>query len=259
MKNLYPRESGKGVYSEKADIGCERYAYFDKYMITMGSWAMLGWYFADETIPAADYTPAKPDVFLLSPTFHQVFMKAGEYSAQFDYCANKHYDCNGLGRLHRSGAPAQLCLSAPCAMSPNNRLPESNTVSLAIRPVVEENAGWNILHEAKTAKYALTQWKVGGLNWECRLSSDGMEMELSGPGDIALDIPAFEFDGRDSTCISHDDASLTVSYRGWVCRYRTDGRISPADVVVHNRNGRYRAFRATGAKKLKVWISIEKK
>ena len=25
---------------------------------------------------------------------------------------------------------------------------------------------------------------------------------------------------------------------------------------VHNRNGRYAAFRATGRKKLKVWISI---
>jgi hypothetical protein len=227
-------------------------------MITMGSWAMLGWYFADETIPAADYTPAKPDVFLLSPTFHQAFMKAGEYSAQFDYCANKHYDCNGLGRLHRSGAPAQLCLSAPCAMSPNYRLPESNTVSLAIRPVVGLNAGWNIMHEAKTAKYSLTQWKVGNLNWECKLSSDGMAMNLSGSGEVAMDLPAFEFDGRDSTRISHDAASLTVSYRGWVCRYRTDGRISPMDTVVHNRNGRYRAFRAIGNKELKVWISIEK-
>ena len=258
VKNRYPRESGKAVFSENADIGCERYAYFDKYMITMGSWAMLGWYFADETIPAADYTPAKPDVFLLSPTFHQVFMKAGEYSAQFDYCANKHYDCNGLGRLHRSGAPAQLCLSAPCAMSPNYRLPESNTVSLAIRPVVVQNAGWNIMHEAKTAKYSFTQWKVGNLNWECKLSSDGMAMNLSGSGEVAMDLPAFEFDGRDSTRISHDAASLMVSYRGWVCRYRTDGRISPTDTVVHNRNGRYRAFRATGAKNLKVWISIEK-
>jgi hypothetical protein len=258
VKNLYPRESGKGVYSEKADIGCERYAYFDKYMITMGSWAMLGWYFADETIPAADYTPAKPNVFIPSPTFHQAFMMAGEYSAQIDYNANEHYDCNGLGRLHRSGAPAQLCLSAPCAISPNYRLPESNTVSLAIRPVVADSAGWSIVHEAKTAKYSLTQWKVGNLNWECKLSSDGMAMNLSGSGEVAMDLPAFEFDGRDSTRISHDAASLTVSYRGWVCRYRTDGRISPADVVVHNRNGRYRAFRATGAKKLKVWISIEK-
>ena len=258
VKNRYPRESGKGVYSEKADIGCERYAYFDKYMITMGSWAMLGWYFADETIPAAGYVPAKPDVFLLSPTFHQALMYAGEYSAQFDYCANEHYDCNGLGRLHRRGAPSQICLSVPCAKSPNYRLPEPNISTLSIRPVVAENASWNILHEAKTAKYALTQWKVGDLDWECRLSADGMEMDLSGEGEVAMDLPAFEFDGRDSTRISHEGNSLSVAYRGWVCRYRTDGRIAPTGMVAHNRNGRYAAFRATGDKRLNVRISIEK-
>ena len=258
VKNRYPRELGKGVFSEKADIGCERYAYFDKYMITMGSWAMLGWYFADETIPAAKYMPAKPDVFLLSPTFHQAIMMAGEYSAQIDYNANEHYDCNGLGRLHRRGAPTQICLSMPCAKSPNYRLPEPNRSTLSIRPVAAENVGWKIQHEAKTAKYALTQWKVDDMNWDCRLSVDGMEMDLSGEGEVAMDLPAFEFDGRDSSRISYDATVLSISYRGWVCRYRTDGRISPTDVVVHNRNGRYRAFRATGAKNLKVLISIEK-
>ena len=258
VKNLYPRESGKGVYSEKADIGCERYAYFDKYMITMGSWAMLGWYFADETIPAADYTPAKPDVFLLSPTFHQVFMKAGEYSAQFDYCANKLYDCNGLGRLHRRGAPAQLCISIPCVKSPGYRLPEPNGSSLAIRPVVDNTAAWNIMHEAKTAEYALTRWSVGDLKWDCKLTSGGMEMVLSGKDKVAMDLPAFEFDGRESTRISYDDSSLSISYRGWVCRYQTDGRIAPAGFTAHNRNGKYKAFRASGGKSLKVRITIEK-
>jgi hypothetical protein len=258
VKNRYPRETGKGVYSEKADIGCERYAYFDKYMITMGSWALLGWYFADETIPASEFTPVKPDVFVPSPTFHLAFMQAGEYSAQFDYWADTHYDCSGLGRFQRRGAPAELCMSAPCAKKPNFRLPEPNASSLAIRPAVAENAQWKLLLEAKTTKFALTRWSVGGLEWECRLSAEGMEMDLSGKGDVAMELPAFEFDGRENTRIVHDGATLSVSHYGWVCRYRTDGRISPTDTVVHNRNGRYRAFRATGAKKLKVWISMEK-
>jgi hypothetical protein len=256
VKNRYPRESGKAVFSENADIGCERYAYFDKYMITMGSWAMLGWYFADETIPAAAYAPAKPEVFLLSPTFHTALMAAGEYSAQLDYCASRRYDCNGLGRLHRRGAPAQLCLSLPCSANPRYRLPEANRSSLAIRPAVAENAGWNIIHEATTAKFALTRWKVGDLEWECRLSAEGMEMELSGEGGLAMDLPAFDFDGKDRTRISHDVSSLSVAYRGWVCRCRTDGRIADLGMTVHNRNGRYAAFRATGEKKLTVWITI---
>ena len=258
VKNRYPRELGKGVYSENADVGCERYAYFDKYMITMGSWAALGWLFADETIPAAGYVPAKPDVFLSSPTFHIALMCAGEYSAEIDYDANTHYDCNGLGRLHRRGAPAELCISTPCAKKPNYRIPEPNRSSLSVRPVVAKNAGWMITQEVKTEKYALTKWKVGDLDWDCRLSADGMEMELSGKGEVSMELPAFEFDGRDSTRISHDGNSVTVSYRGWVCRYRTDGRIAPSGFSAHNRNGRYKAFLATGEKRLKVWISIEK-
>ena len=258
VKNRYPRKLGQGVYSKEADIGCERYAYFDKYMITMGSWALLGWRFADETIPAAECAPAKPDVFLSSPTFHVAMMCAGDYSAQFDYDANEHYDCNGLGRLHRRGAPAELCISLPCAKKPEYRIPGPNKSALSIRPVVAEDAKWSILHEAKMAKSALVKWRVGDLDWDCRLSADGMEMALSGSGEVAMELPAFEFDGRDSTCISHDGNSVTVSYRGWVCRYRTDGRITPAGSMAHNRNGRYKAFLATGKKRLKLLISIEK-
>ena len=259
VKNRYLRETGKGVFSEKADVGCERYAYFDKYMITMGSWAMLGWYFADETIPAAAYVPEKPEVFLASPTFHSVIMRAGEYSAQFDYNANERYDCNGLGRIHRRGAPAEICLSTPCAKEPTYAISSPNDTSLAIRPAVSEKARWSIEHEARTATYAYTKWKVGDVDWECRLSGDGMELKLLGQGKLAMDIPAFEFDGKYSTGIIIEEKSLSVAYRGWVCRYRTNGRIEHSGKSVHNRNGRYAAFRAIGSEELKVWIEIEKK
>jgi hypothetical protein len=102
----------------------------------------------------------------------------------------------------------------------------------------------------------MTKWKVGNLYWECRLSASGMEMKLTGQGEVAMDIPAFEFDGRESTRISHDAHSLSVSYRGWECRYRTNGRIERIGRAAYNRNGRYAAFRATGSKNLKVWIEI---
>ena len=258
VKNRYPRKTGKGVYSEEADIGCERYAYFDKYMITMGSWALLGWYFCDETIPAAPSVSAKPDVFVPSPTFHLAFMRCGEYSAQFDYWADTHYDCNGLGRFQRRGAPAELCMSIPCPKDPIYRLPATNTATLAIRPVGSDNEEWRLLLEAKTSKFALTRWSVGKREWECRLSDVGMEMDLSGEGEIAIELPAFDFDGKEHTRISHDASSISVSHQGWTCRYRTDGRISDTGVAAHNRNGRYKAFRATCEKNLKVWITIDK-
>ena len=163
--------------------------------------------------------------------------------------------------MHRRGAPAELCISLPCAKEPEYRIPGPNKSALSIRPVVAEDAKWSILHEAKMAKSALIKWRVGDLDWDCRLSADGMEMELSGSEEVAMDLPAFEFDGRTSTCICHDATSLSIAhrgwvYRGWTCRYRTDGRIAPLGTVAYNRNGRYAAFRATGEKNLKVRIEI---
>ena len=124
--------------------------------------------------------------------------------------------------------------------------------------MVAEDARWNILHEAKTAKYSLTKWRVGDLLWDCGLSDGGMEMTLAGEGQVAMDLPVFEFDGRDSSHVVHNETSVSVFHRGWMCRYRTDGRIAPLGTAAHNRNGRYAAFRATGEKNLKVWIEILK-
>ncbi|MBQ2345719.1 MAG: hypothetical protein II391_00005, partial [Kiritimatiellae bacterium] len=50
--------------------------------------------------------------------------------------------------------------------------------------------------------------------------------------------------------------ALSVSYKGWTCRYSTDGEIVDMDAPVSNRNGRYRVFEARGRDSLKVRISI---
>ena len=41
-------KSGRGTDPLATRQGCEDYAYFDKYMVTMGSWAWLACLFADE-------------------------------------------------------------------------------------------------------------------------------------------------------------------------------------------------------------------
>lgn len=262
VKNLYPRESG---------IGCEGYAYFDKYMVTMGSWAMLGWMFAGESVGQSceagggktpPFPPSEPDLFVTSPYFHLVLARAGDYSAEFDYDADLHYDADGLGRFQRRGAPAAICMASPCAKKPNYKLEKPNDVPLAILPVAAKDAKLVLvsasLDPGKATSAACVSWKLGDLDWNCRLANDGMRMTLGGAGSLALSIPAFEFDGEAATKIVNGGTSLTVSYRGWNCVYTTNGEIVDSGQSCCNRNGRYRRFEARGVKRLSLHIEIER-
>ena len=249
VKNLYPRSWKRGT-----GIGCEKYAYFDKYMVTMGSWAVLARRFADET-PLPYVEEREAVAFETTPYFHCVFLRAGEYSAQFDYNADTHYDCDGLGRLHRRGAPTQICMSTPCAAQPTYSTETTNISSLAIVPVSEvplKPAG-----SGSDGSAAWAAWTLGDLDWRCRLSSAGLESTLKGTGEVAMRLPAFAFDGERETLVSCDGKSLEIRYRGWVCRYETDGTVRDTGEVCCNRNGRYRAFEARGEKSLSVRVSIE--
>lgn len=245
VKNLYPRESG---------IGCEKYAYFDKYMATMGSWAMMAVRFLDDTpLPKAP-KPEEVSAFASSPYFHIVTLRAGDYSAQFDYNADPHYDCDGLGRIHRRDAPTAICLSVPCARKPSYHTERPNGRALAIAPV-----GGGKLTPAGSGHdkdYAWANWRQGALDWRCRLTKDGLVSELRGDGEVALSLPAFAFDGKNKTTISCEGGTLVIRYRGWRCRYQTDGTIVDTGVSCCNRNGRYRVFEARGNERLSVKVSI---
>ena len=260
IKNRYPLDLDKGVYDKQGDMGCERYAYFDKYMVTMGSWAMLGWLFADESI-AAD-APMRPpaETFVTTPDFHFVFLRAGDYSAQFDYNADAHYDCDGLGRLHRAGAPTALCLSVPCAEKPKYRIEQPNDVPLAIAPVVPDGTPHVLARAEPCGNVAEADWKVGALDWSVRLAKTGLSMSLVGADAVALALPAFQFDGREETRIDATARSLSVSYRGWRCVYElaSDGEIVDTGRVAANRNGRYCRFEARGMGRLSVHVAIER-
>jgi len=248
VKNLYPRAWKRGT-----GIGCEGYAYFDKYMVTMGSWAVLARRFADET-PLVPVEESAVGAFATTPFFHCVFLRAGEYSAQFDYNADTHYDCDGLGRLHRRGAPTQICLSTPCAVSPSYSTETPNASALAIVPVSEsplKPAG-----SGSDDSSAWAGWTLGDLDWRCRLTAAGLESALKGPGAVAMRLPAFAFNGERETAISCDGKALSVRYRGWTCRYETDGEIIDTGKVCCNRNGRYRAFEARGEKALSVTVAV---
>ena len=251
VKNLYPRGEGK----RGSGIGCEGYAYFDKYMVTMGSWAVLAWRFADESADAATDDPP-PASFATAPDFHLVFLGAGDYSAQFDYDADGHYDCDGLGRVQRRGAPSTICLSTPCAAKPVYSTERLNGRNLAIAPAGEGTLAFaGCGHDGRSA---WANWKKGPFDWRCRLSKEGLSSELAGKGAVALSLPALEFDGERNAHIACGRGVLTVRYGGWKCVFSTDGEIVDTGAVCCNRNGRYRAFEARGKNRLRVEISIEK-
>jgi hypothetical protein len=254
VKNLYPRAEGK----RGTGTGCESYAYFDKYMVTMGSWAAAARLFADEEVPDVPVPEKdlKPLAFATTRDFHLVFLRAGDYSAQFDYDADTHYDCDGLGRVQRAGAPSTICLSTPCAAKPNYSTEAPNACALAIAPVgggplVPAGCG----HDGEAA---WADWKAGACDWTCRLTKDGLESVLSGAGGVALQLPAFASDGERETEIVNGGKTLSVRYHGWTCTYSTDGEIVDTGRICYNRNGKYRVFEARGEESLRATVAIMK-
>ena len=251
VKNLYAPGSGK----PGTGIGCEGYAYFDKYMATMGSWAMMAMRFADDR-PLPQVPEEDVAAFASSSHFHIVALRAGDYFAQFDYHADRNYDCDGLGRIHRRDAPTAIGISVPCAKKPSYSTERKNTRGLAIMPV-----GGGTLEPAGSGRDkdgAWANWKRGSLDWRCRLTKEGLSSELLGDGEVAMSLPAFEFDGKTTTKVTCEGGELVVRYRGWRCVYKSDGEIVDAGLCSCNRNGRYRVFMARGRNRLLLKVSIEK-
>ena len=259
----------KNRFPLKTRYGCEGYGYFDKYMVTLGSWAYIAYLFADESIPLAPDEP-RTAVFTTSDAFHRTVLHAGGYTAQFDVAPDTHYDGPGLGRVQRRGAPPMICLSVPFTKKPSYTIDVKNETPLAILPGWKQADGsWAY---AYGPDYAVTGTKVGdgraeaalsvsrkglpALTWESNLSAAGLETALTGADDLALTLPVLCFDGETRVEAKVDAKSLAVTFNGWTCRWETDGEIVDTGKTYANRNGHYRRFEARGKKRLSVKISI---
>jgi len=263
VKNRFPRDT---------KYGCEGYAYFDKYMITTASFLYAAYLVCDESIPAGELDDLTGDTWQTSEHFHKLFLRAGNYFAEYDHKADYHYDASGLGRLHRKGAPSAICLSTPGTDTPVYTVNAENAAAFAIVPEVLEQGKWlsgaarEVMHQVKShgAQGCIAQAEVSCLWPEkrevksaYRLSEDGLQIDLAGQGTIGLMLPAFLFDGTDQCKIENSGRVLTVKYRNWVCRYRTEnGTIRDSGRMGYNRNGHYKLFRAEGNDRLTVKIDI---
>lgn len=262
IKNRYPFDS---MY------GCEPYGYFDKYMITAAS-MLYAAYLICEDVPFEPSADLKPTVAMTSHYFHKLFVKAGGYGLEFDLFGHELHDASGLGRVHRTGAPAAICLSCPFPATPKYRI-DTKPFSFSLCSAVKHTGQWlfgakfgnsyTVLDRSAndvSASASLLCKFVGGK--EVRefytVNEEGVLISLQSDGVFGFALPALEFDGEKHTEITVTDNTLTVAYEGWICKYTTSGKIESLDRTVGNRNGHYLAYIATGKNIMHIKIEITK-
>ncbi len=260
-KNNYPNDSM---------IGCECYAYFNKYMITVASFTYLVYLLCDESIvPSISVTEKGGYAAKTDDDFHKLFLNAGGYFAEFELSADFHYDANGLGRIHKKDCPSQVCISVPfpAGNEIGYVLEAKNSKSMSICCFAEsENeifygsekyAKYNVLNtfaDDNTAKAEieclLSENIKAVLNYT--VNENGVLMELSNVADGGFMLPAFMFDGANQSVIKENQSSITIDYCGSKCIYSFDGKILDSEIY-NNRNGRYKVYKVK-TNKVKVEI-----
>ena len=262
----------KNCFDRSTSYGCENYAYFDKYMITAASFLYVAYLFCDDTIPAGKLDDIAGDCWQSSEHFHKLFLRAGEYFAEYDYCADYHYDASGLGRLHRKDAPAALALSTPGSNTPIYTINTDDAAAFAIAPEILCKDQWlsgaepDVTHRVRSCsarnETASAEvdciWNDGAaVRCSYLLDKNGLQVTAAGEGMVGLMLPSFEFDGKNHPEISNDGTTLMVKYQNWICAYSvTDAIIRDTGRKGYNRNGHYKLFRAEADKKLLVRINI---
>lgn len=267
IKNFYPTET---------KFGCESYAYFDKYMVTTGSWLYLAYAMHEDGIEESEHAfEGENYVWQTSEHFHKVFMKHGDYTVQIDTNADCHYDASGVGRIHKRGVPSAICLTVPFAKNPNYVIDTENPSPFSITFAVTKN-GKRICGYDKGVSYRLSGSKTTDMltgadfdvsfegehlcTMRCILSDIGFDLAVSSRDADCVEIlfPAFEYDGKISTEICDSDSEVSVKYKGHVCNYFSAlGGIRRLCESFANRNGRYRGYAATGEKSAALKIVLD--
>lgn len=260
----------KNRFAIDTQYGCEHYAYFDKYMITAASAYFTASLISDSKIGLEYKDDETTSAFLTSDNFHKLFLKSGGYSIEIERNGDPHYDCSGLGRIHRTGAPSAICLSLPCPREPVFRVdikPHALSIAAGIKALGE----WRFATGNDT-EYVVDDYKAidgfaeaavacifkGGERVDCRytVTDDGVSVKAMGDGEVGIMLPAFLYDGENYTYVKAEGKTLSVGYLGWVCEYETDGEISDLGFTAPNRTGHVGAYLASGMKSVSVKVRI---
>jgi len=247
IKNSYPTDS---MY------GCEGYAYYDKYMVTAGSWLYLAYSMADDTIPEVP-CPVENENYICetAPHFHLTMLKYGDYFVQMDTAANPKYDASGIGRVHRKGAPPTICLSMPFSAHPNYTIDIENPTPLSIC-AGDSNANYDITSKEVADDYVKVEFSNGIIKQTCIVSEEGVEFKAESDGIVEIAFPMFSFDGENKTKRSVSGNCAEVEYKGWKCIYTADGEITEGGIYA-NRNGHYIRMNVKGKDLVTLKIEIK--
>ena len=90
------------------------------------------------------------------------------------------------------------------------------------------------------------------------ISDSGVAVSVAGDGEVEVLFPAFSFDGENYTEKEASEKSVSVTYKGYRCTYKTDGEVVKKYDALANRNGHYEGYAARGENQVKLQISIEK-
>ena len=255
IKNRFPTET---------KYGCEKYAYFDKYMITTASHIFSAYMICDDSIEASAFDDSD-SYFMTSDHFHKLFMRSGGYFLEFDTDADPHYDSSGLGRVHRYGAPSPICMSLPCPGNPNYSICTNEKICASLCPgkVIDGEPVFTCDIDEKinvtdvSCNSAALDYPLG-LKADYKISKDGVNVTVTGDGNLLHMIPAFSYDGEKETDITLIDNVLQIKYDGWICQYTSNGKILELGKTARNRNGFYKLFYAECDNSLSVNIKIFK-
>lgn len=266
IKNYYPTES---------KIGCEKYAYYDKYMVTVASFLYLAYLFCDDAIEPSNCPASDASAYSWTTTehFHKLFLKSDSYFVEIDWNADPHYDASGIGRIQRRDAPSEICLSLPVSKKPSYSTGKENPTGLSICAGIKIDGKWAFALD-KDAIYSIPTHHAASDNahakWECsiaqkhtirqqcRVSSNGISISACSNAETAIMIPVFQFDGANRTKTSHSEKEISVVYRGWICRYTTNGKFEDIGQTCVNRNGEYQVFHAANDKSVEVKVTIDR-
>ena len=269
--NREPVSHIKNRFSPDSMFGCESYAYFDKYMITVASVLFCAYEICDDSIIVQPVPEIVPSAFATSKHFHKLFLKAHGFGLEFDLNADSHYDATGLGRIHRQGAPSEICLSVPCPSHPNYDIGVTEQKALSMCPGIWDSKEWKFFNETDKvyeikSYFANSDFTFAELDAEFPngesvknehvVNAEGVSITVSGNGKIAYQLPAFYFDGADYSNIVVEKNRLSVFYKGWECRYTVSGAIEDGKQTSANRNGYYKLYIATANEKLNINIKI---
>jgi hypothetical protein len=92
--------------------------------MTMGVFLFIGFPFSDDSIEEFP-CPAETGGYLFKTSghFHKIFANCGSYSIEIDTAADFFYDATGLGRIHKTGCPSELAISASAGELHSMRYP----------------------------------------------------------------------------------------------------------------------------------------